>query len=439
MKNISFLTLFLFVIFNSINVSAQTNNYLAEWKKVEGLEKKGLTRDALAEVVKIFDAAVKTGNEPQQIKAAMYQMKYRNMVEEDNRENNVFFLDTLIAKTKAPAKNILQSMQAELFNSYKQNNRWKFYDRSPLTQEISNDISTWSIEKLVSTTAALFKASLQNDAILKNTKMDGLDAILQKGKNTRQLRPTLYDFLAHRALDFFMDAENDVINPAYKFIMNDERIFAPVAQFVNAGFPTADTSSPYFNALKLLQNILKFHLNDASKDALLDADLKRLQFANEHGIFTNKEKLYEEALLSIERSYPTSDYAATAKFLRAVEYQKLGEKYHPFTHPENQFDIVKAKRLLEEVIKSHPKSDAAANSMNLLNQINQPSLNIETEKVNVPNEPFRSLVKYKNVAALYLRAIKIDRKEMRDLEMQGYDKLWPALVKLKAVKEWTST
>ncbi|RYY64638.1 MAG: alpha-2-macroglobulin, partial [Chitinophagaceae bacterium] len=111
----------------------------------------------------------------------------------------------------------------------------------------------------------------------------------------------------------------------------------------------------------------------------------------------------------------------------------------PFTHPENQFDIVKAKRLLEEVIKSHPKSDAAANSMNLLNQINQPSLNIETEKVNIPNEPFRSLVKYKNVTALYLRAIKIDRKEMRDLEMQGYDKLWPALVKLKAVKEWTST
>jgi uncharacterized protein YfaS (alpha-2-macroglobulin family) len=436
MKNISILTLLTFFIFNSIAVFAQTNDYASDWKKVEAFEKKGLTQSALAEVVKIFDAANKTGNEPQQIKAAMYQMKYRNMVEEDNRENNVFFLDTLIAKTKAPAKNILQSMQAELFNSYKQNNRWKFYDRSPLTQEISNDISTWSLEKLVNTTSALYKASLHNEALLKSTKLDGLDAILQKGKNTRQLRPTLYDFLAHRALEFFMDGENDVINPAYKFIMNDERIFAPVARFVNAGFPTADTISQYYNALLLLQNILKFHLNDANKDALLDADLIRLQFANQHGIFTNKQTLYENALSAIEKDYTTSPYAGMAKYLRAVEYQTRGQAYHPFRNKNSQFDIVKAKALLEEVVKQYPKTDAAANSKNLLHQIQLPSISLQTEKVNLPEETFRSLVKYKNATNLYLRAVQIDRNEMKELEMKGYDVIWPALVKLKATKEW---
>lgn len=439
MKNISFLTLLTFFIFNSIAVLAQNNDYASEWKKVDAFEKKGLTKDALAVVVKIFDAANVSGNQPQQIKAAMYQMKYRNMVEEDNSENNVFFLDTLIAKTKAPAKNILQSMQAELFNSYKQNNRWKFYDRSPLTTEMSNDISTWSIEKLVATTASLYKASLKNEALLKSTKLDGLDAILQKGKNTRQLRPTLYDFLAHRALDFFMDAENDVINPAYKFIMNDERIFAPVNTFINANFPTADTSSQYYNALLLLQNILKFHLNDANKDALLDADLIRLQFANDHGIFTNKEKLYEEALLTIEKNYPANAYTATAKYLRAVALQERGKLYNPFTHKDNQFDIVKAKALLEEVIKNYPKTDGAINSKNLLIQLNQPYLNLQTEKVNIPNEPFRTLVKYKNAKTIYLRAIPVERTEMKELELKGYDILWSALIKMKAVKEWNVT
>lgn len=436
MKLIQLLSLLTFFIINTMDVTAQNNDFTPEWKKIAALEKKGLTQDALAEVVKIFDAANKSGNEPQQIKAAMYQMKYRNMVEEDNRENNVFFMDTLIAKTKAPAKNILQSMQAELFNSYKENNRYKFYDRSPLTTELSNDISTWSLEKLVATTSALYKASLQNEALLKSTKLDGLDAILQKGKNTRQLRPTLYDFLAHRALEFFMNEENDVINPAYKFIMNDERIFAPVKDFVNAGFPTADTSSQYYNALILLQNVLRFHLKDASTDALLDADLIRLQFANQHGIFTNKEKLYENALLAIEKNYPASAYAAMAKYLRAVEYQKRGDLYNPFTHKDNQFDIVRAKTLLEEVIKSHPKTDAAINSKNLLAQLKQPSLNLQTEKVNIPNEPFRTLVKYKNTATIYLRAIRIERTAMKDLEMKGSEVLWSALVKMKAVKEW---
>ncbi|RYY44925.1 MAG: alpha-2-macroglobulin [Chitinophagaceae bacterium] len=436
MKNIWLLTLLTIFIINSFNVSAQSNDYPSEWKRVADFDKKGLTQSALAEVVKIFDAANKAGNEAQQIKAAMYQMKYRNMVEEDNRENNVFFLDTLIARTKAPARNILQSMQAELFNSYKQQNRWKFYNRSPLTEEKSKDISTWSIEKLVSTTAALYKASLQDDAILKTTKLDGLDAILQEGKNTRQLRPTLYDFLAHRALDFFMDAENDITQPAYKFILNDERIFSPVAQFINAGFPTADTSSQYHHALTLLQAVLKFHLNDANKDALLDADLKRLQFANEHGVFSNKAKLYEQALLDIEKTYSSSNYAGMAKYLRAIELQRKGERYNPITHKDNQFDLIKAKDLLLEVVKNYPKSEAAVLSQNLLNQLNQPALSLETEKVNIPGEAFRSLVKYKNAANVYLRAIRIDRKEMKELEMQGYDKLWPALTRLKAIREW---
>lgn len=438
MKNISILALLTFLIFNSIAVFAQTNNYLPEWKKVEALEKNGLTKDALAEVVKIFDAANKTGNEAQSIKAAMYQMKYRNMVEEDNRENNVFFLDTLIAKTKAPAKNILQSMQAELFNTYKEANRWKFYDRSPLTQETSNDISTWSIEKLVSTTSALYKASLKNEALLKSTKLDGMDAIISKGKNTRQLRPTLYDFLAHRALSFFTNEENDVINPAYKFIMNDERIFAPVKDFVNAGFPTADTVSQYYNALKLLQDILKFHISDGNTDALLDADLTRLQFAYRHGIFTNKETLYENALLAIEKNYSSSPYAANAMFQRAQLYYERGNRYHPIRHKENQFDIIKAKELLEQAAAKYPRSEGGILSKNFLITIKQPSLNLQTEKVNVPGEAFRTLVSYKNTSALYLRVLKVDRTEMKELEMKGYDAVWSTLVKMKPVKEWNT-
>ena len=166
----------------SISAMAQTkNDYTVNWKKVEALEKKGLTKSALGEVMVIYNLAIIAGNDAQQIKASMYQIKYRNMVEEDSRENNIFFVDTLIAKAKSPAKNILQSMQAEMFWQYLQNNRWKFYDRTKLEAEKSKDISTWSIDKLYSTITKLYKASLQNDAVLKNTKLEGLDAIIIKG------------------------------------------------------------------------------------------------------------------------------------------------------------------------------------------------------------------------------------------------------------------
>ncbi len=425
------------ILLTFCNLMAQTNDYKTDWKKLEDFEKKGLTKSALEQAVKIFNLAVSSGNEPQQIKAAMYQMKYRNMVQEDNRENNIFYLDTLIAKTKAPAKNILQSMQAELFWSYKQNNRHKFYDRTKLAEEKSKDIGTWSLDKLNSTTTSLYKASLKNEELLKNTKLDGLDAVLEKGKNTRQLRPSLYDLLVHRALGYFMDGENDVTNPAYKFIINDEKAFAPVNEFIQAKFSSKDTASLYLHALKLFQDILKFHATDTKPDALLDADLKRLAFVNEHGVFTNKEKLYEAALKEMETRYAGNAAVAQAMYLRAVNWRAKGTQYNPFTGKDKQFDIKKAKDICDEAITKYPGSEGAINCHNLLAEIHHPFLNLVTEKVNVPGMPFRTLVNYKNISTLYLRAIKTTRSELKKLERtDDYNRQWALMADMNPVKEW---
>ncbi|MEI8059869.1 MAG: hypothetical protein WCG67_06895, partial [Ferruginibacter sp.] len=162
----------LLVFFSSISLSAlsQTNKeYTSNWKKVEALENKGLAKSALAEVMVIYKMSIKDNNDVQQIKSCMYQVKFHNLLDEDSPENNIFFVDTLINKAKSPAKNILQSMQAEMYWNYVQNNRWKFHDRTKLTEEKSRDISTWSIDKIYTVISKLYKASLQNDAQLKAT------------------------------------------------------------------------------------------------------------------------------------------------------------------------------------------------------------------------------------------------------------------------------
>ena len=399
-----FLKKFLLIIFTFLSVTTMaqtTNEYVKEWKKIDALEKKGLTKDALKEVVQLFASAVKSSNEPQQIKAAMYQMKYRNMVEEDNQQKNLFYTDTLIAQTKAPAKNILQSMQAQLFQSYKENHRYQLYNRTALAEEKGNDVTTWSIAKLNYKISSLYKASLKNDAVLKTIDLKGYDAIIEKGKNTRQLRPTLYDLLAHRALDYFMSTENDVTNPAYKFIINEEAAFAPVKDFVNYNFKTKDTASLYLNALKVMQGLLAFHLSDAAPEALLDADLKRLDFVNQHGVFTNKEKLYENSLLNIETKYSNSPASAQAIYLRAQMLVQSADNYNPLTNKENQFALVKAKQICEAAYAKFPKSEGGINCKNLISQIEKPSLHFDIEKVNIPAQPFRALVTFKNIDTVY--------------------------------------
>ncbi len=431
------LVIFLLTGIATTNMAQTKNDYSKNWKKVEDLEKKGLTKSALQEVLVIYNIAIKDGNDAQQIKSCMYQIKYHNLVDEDSQENNIFFVDTLIAKAKAPAKNILQSMRAEMFWQYLQNNRWKFYERTKLAEEKSKDITTWSIDKLYAVITQLYKASLQNEAVLKATKLDGLDAIIIKGENTRQLRPTLFDFLTHRALEFFMNDEDGVTKPAYQFKIDDAAAFARAEDFVKTSFKTKDSASLQHKALLIFQDLLEFHLADANPDALIDADLIRMNFVNQNAVIGNKEKFFEEALLSIEQKYPNNPAIAQAMYLRGNIYYSRGQQFKPFTKTENQYEVKRAKELFETVYARFPKSEGGVNAKNTLLQIELPSINIETEKVNVPLQSFRSLVKYKNIKTLYLRVIKTNREELKSFDRREYEKLWKTYTDMKPVKSWS--
>lgn len=413
------------------------DDYRENWKKVEAFEKKGLPKSALQEVLVIYNTAKKNNHTAQQIKSAIYQIKYRNMIEEESRENNIFFIDTLIAQSETPVKNILQSMHAQMFWQHLQNNRWKFRQRTKLEEEKSKDINTWSIDKLYTTITNLYQASLQNHQILKSTSLEKFDAIIQKGENTRQLRPTLYDFLAHRALNYFMSGESDLTKPAHYFTIKDVKVFSTAKEFASTVFRTSDTASLQYHALLILQDILKFHLHDSKPDALIDADLIRLSFVNTYGIMQEKEKLYEAALKDIETKYPGSPAVAQAMFLRASLYYSKGQNYQAITKPENQYEIKKAKELLDLTVRKFPQSEGGIHAYNLLKQIEIPYLNLQTEKVNVPDQPFRTLVKYKNVKTIYLRLIKTSREEIKKLDQKEYEKSWESYVSLKPVKSWS--
>lgn len=417
-------------------MAQKDKSYTKQWQKVEALEKQGLTKSALNEVLGIYKLALADNNDAQQIKTCMYQIKYRNILDEGSEEKNIFYVDTLIAKAKSPTKNILQSMQAEMFWQYFQNNRWKFYNRTELANEKSKDISTWSLDKLHETISNLYQGSLANATILKQTNLDGLDAIIVKGENTRQLRPTLYDFLAHRALEYFMNDERNITRPAYYFTINDSKAFAPASEFVKASFPTKDTASLQHKAILLLQDILSFHLNDAKPEALLDADLIRLNFIHQHAVNDDKDKLYEAALKAIEDKYASSEASAQAIYLRAKIYYDKGQDYEPYTKTTNQYEIKRAKELCEAAVAKFPKSEGGINCRNLLNQIEQPLLNLETEKVNIPGQPFRSLVKYKNAKTLYFRIIKTTKEEIKKLNRREYESQWKDIVALSAFKNW---
>src|SRR4030095_7981201 len=79
-------------------------------------------------------------------------------------------------------------------------------------------------------------------------------------------------------------------------------------------------------------------------------------------------------------------------------------------------------------------SEGKINCYNLLAEINKKELEFFLEKVNVPNQPFRTLVQYRNFSQLYLRLIMADEKLKSELDNYYDDKFWNNILSTPALR-----
>ena len=391
--NSIFRTLLLLFAFVPALLFAQTkNNYNTQWKKIDSLiTKRGLTASALTEVQKIYTAAKKEKNDPQVIKALIYQMGLQQSRDENATEKSIALLEKEIASASEPSKSILQSILAKTYWDYFQNNRWKFYDRTETVNFKKEDIATWDVSDFLKKTSELYTASIKNETILQQTKVQNFDPIIIKG-NVRYLRPTLYDLLAHRALDHFKTAANE---------------------------PKADTS--YFASSRLIYSKLKsFHEKAGNTPALIDVTLEEIQYNHNVSTDENKDSLYYSALQKLIARYPNEKEISQAWYLIAETHVEKARKYDPLKDTSNRFEYVVAKNILEKVIASKDSTYGKMNSLRLLNEITAKEMHLQAEKVNIPNQPFRMLVTYKNFTQLKFRLVKFDRKIRENLSNNSW-------------------
>lgn len=417
------------------NSQPPVKNYEKEWKKVEEFNKKNLPKSALAEVKKIYALAKKDQQDAQVIKSLVYMTGLQSETRENNEMLSIKEIEKEIPAAKEPASSLLKSLLAGLYQSYFENHRWQLYDRSKTINFKKEDIATWDAEDFHKKTSELYLQSISNEKLLQQTKLEPFDAIIIKG-NVRHLRPTLYDLLAHRAIDYFENDERDIQKPAYAFEIDQASAFDPAADFIHRKFPTKDSLSLQHKALLIYQQLIAFHLNDAKHDALLDADIQRISFVKEKSTHPDKDNLYFRAVDYIANQYGKSPAAAQAWYLLAQYYNEKAESYKPFGDTTHRFARVKAKEICEEVLQQKDSSEGKINCYNLLNAINSKSLQFSIEKVNIPNLPFRALVNYRNLNTVYLRLVKADENLKKELADQYGDKYWSSILAAKAERNW---
>ncbi|WP_276502867.1 alpha-2-macroglobulin family protein [Terrimonas pollutisoli] len=441
-KRICFFTILLSLFTMSAESQNNIKKYDAAWKRVEEFSKKNLPKSALAEVKKIYDMAKKDGSagspqEAQLIKSLVYMTGLQAENREDNEVFSIAEMEKEIAVSKEPVSAILNSLLAEMYWNYYQQIRWDLYNRTKTTNFNKNDIATWGADDFHKKIGELYLQSIKPEKLLQQTKLESFDAIIIKG-NVRHLRPTLFDLLTHRALDYFENDERDIAKPAYAFEIDQAAAFDPAADFIHRKFSTKDSLSLQYHALIIYQKLIAFHSKDTKHDALIDADIKRIEFVRNKSVHPDKEQLYFNAINHLARQYESTPAASQAWYLLAAYYNQQADEYKPFGDTTHRYSRVKAKEICEKVLKNKAAegTEGAINCYNLLNQLNSQSLQFSVEKVNVPGHPFRAFVAYRNVNQLSLRLIKADETLKKQLEDQYGDKYWTSILAAKPILDW---
>lgn len=416
------------------------DNYTARWKTVDSLiNLKGLPQSALVQVNLIYERARQEKNEPQLLKALIYRIRLQNGDQEDAGIRGINNLEKEIPGTQQPARSILQNLLAGLYWNYYQQHRYQLYDRTRTVDFIKDSIATWGGDDFHKKIGELYLASIAEEKLLSATRLDAYDPIIIKG-NVRILRPTLFDLLAHRGLDYFKSDERDLTRPAYAFEIDAPAVFADAAAFTKHTFATADAESLHHKALLLFQRLIEFHLADAKPDALLDIDIERLNFAQEYAVMENKDELYASALANITNKWSNAPAAAEAWYLQAMQHFNKAGSYNPPQDTSGRYEYVAARTICEKVIAQKDSSEGKVHCAGLLRQILNSSLELKTETVNVPGQPFRGLVKWRNLSRLYIRIVRFDHATRENLGNNTYqDSYWQKLLQLPVLRTFAQT
>ncbi|WP_266362019.1 alpha-2-macroglobulin family protein [Tellurirhabdus rosea] len=418
---------------------AQSAAYTRDWKRADSLAAGGQPKSALDIVGRIYADARKARNYPQVVKAAMHRLIYRSYLDESDYTDLLQSLATDIRETPAPARSVLQSVQAEIYWRYYQQNRYKFLNRSqeepaPQTAKIDTTVDprTWDARRLLSTVTRLYEASLSEKKLLQETPVAAFEVLLEKGDpDSRQRRPTLYDLLAHRALSFYQDTEIDLTRPVFKFSLDQPAYLSEAAAFAQTPLQTRDAESLRFQALKLFQELIRFHLAGKNTAALADVDNLRLQFVHRYSIVPGKDALYQQALERGVARY--AGQPAEAEYLYSLAKLLAGNeppRFRPLipgetTPPQpaddrDRWNRKKAADLCRDLVQRYPQALPGRNAAALLENLTAPGLNVQVERVNQPGKPFRAEVVFRNVPRLYFRTVNVSVAESRGL-LNEYD------------------
>ncbi len=365
------------------------------WKKVDDAVQKGLPKSAIEALGPIVEAALAEKAYPEAIKAIAKRVLLEGQIEGAKPEEHIARMQAEIAKATPEMLPIMHAIQAQFYWSYFEQNRWRFGQRTATTAPPSDNFTTWDLPRLFAEIDSRYTKALANEAQLRATPIATYDILFPKGTVPDSYRPTLYDFIAFSAINFYSAGEQAGVKAEDAFeIEAGSPALGSTADFIAWRPNSTDVNSPKLKAIQLYQRLLTIHLDDKDRSAFLDADLGRLQFAHANAVGEEKGSRYKAALKAFADSNAKHELSATARHRWAVVLQ-------------SEIELVEAREIAIQGKNAFPDSVGGKLCANLIADIEAKNIAVTTERVwNDPTPALR--VSYRNITKAYFRAVKVE-------------------------------
>ncbi|MDQ7821269.1 MAG: MG2 domain-containing protein [Candidatus Eremiobacteraeota bacterium] len=372
------------------------------WDAVKAAQDKGLPQTAIAELKKIYPIELAKKQYGKALKAITLQIFLESNIAGNKPEVKVNRMKEELTKANRQMKPLMNTVLAQWYWHYYNQNRWRFLNRTETSGLKEDDFTTWDLPKLFREIDGIYQSLLKDEGTLKRMKTADFTEVISPG-NVPALRPTLFDFVAYQALEFYTSAEQHAAQPEDSFeVTADSGAFDEAQKFTRFSPETTDTDSPVLKALRIYQRLLLLHQNDSDKDAFLDADISRLNYIFNIASGENREAVFAKRLEEIITKYPSSDLSSLAS-------------YHLAMQAYNKKEYVKAYSLAEKGKNAYPSSYGGQKCEQLQSSIKEKSLALKIEGIVPPGIPSKLLVHYRNIDSLTLRVLKDDWKRYLDI------------------------
>ncbi|MDR0573503.1 MAG: hypothetical protein LBG96_05650 [Tannerella sp.] len=407
------------------------NNYGQKWAEIELLRQQGLPGSLLPKVDTIYLSALDEKNYEQLMKAIIFQINSIGVPEENDEGANRIF-NNLKKDAEAipqPAKSIVYSMIGQMYEEFYNQNAWTINRRTNAIAD-PEDVHTWDARKLAEEAVKYYHLSLQDAKALQNEPIERYKEILQ-GNYDVNYQPSLYDLLANRALNYYSSQFNIHSLPQQVFVINNQDYFADVQKFPNLQIQAEDTLSTTCLSLKIYQELLRFHLKksafgsliEKTNDgviALIDADLRRVSYLRKEGRYADNDKMYEEALINMSKTYKSYGHNARVLLQLADFYRSKGTEWRYDKKEEKKSGYRKAYEICEQIEKEYP-GQWEDQVKTFKESILYKEMDLKTESIQLPGQSFLALLKFRNMDTVYKTVYRLTEEEAINYTERRYD------------------